>query len=226
MRTAVTDLDSRGYAIAPRVIEPREISTVSRAIDRLTVRGAGTRNLLDRPWGRALVQRVRNRLASSNVLPLSSVAVQCTLFDKTPSRNWLVALHQDLSIPVRARVNHPSLRAWSTKEGAAFVQPPVTLLERLVAVRLHVDDCGPENGPLKVVPGSHASGRLSTAAAIELRATFGEASCLAKSGDAVLMRPLLLHASSKARAPSRRRVLHIVFGPPTLPHGLEWKHAV
>ena len=222
----MTELDTRGYATLPGVIEPREIGTVSRAVDRLTVRGAGTRNLLDRPWCRVFVQRVRNRLASSNVLPVSSVGVQCTLFDKTPSRNWLVALHQDLSIPVRARVDHPSLLAWSTKEGVAFVQPPISFLERLLAVRLHLDDCGPENGPLKVVPSSHTSGRLSASAAIELRATFGEEPCLARSGDAILMRPLLLHASSKAQAPSRRRVLHIVFGPPSLPHGLEWKHAV
>jgi hypothetical protein len=42
----------------------------------------------------------------------------------------------------------------------------------------------------------------------------------------VLMRPLLLHASSKAQTPSRRRVVHILFGPRTLPHGLEWDHAV
>jgi hypothetical protein len=216
----------RGYAIAPRVVQSREVSTVARAIDRLGLRGAGTRNLLAQPWCRALVQRVRTRLTSGNVLPLSAVAVQCTLFDKTPNRNWLVALHQDLSIPVRARVDHPSLGAWSKKEGAHFVQPPVEVLERLIAVRVHIDDCGIENGPLKVVPGSHTAGRLDPSAAIELRAAFGETPCLAKSGDAVIMRPLLLHASSKAQAPSRRRVVHILFGPPALPHGLEWEHAV
>jgi hypothetical protein len=40
------------------------------------------------------------------------------------------------------------------------------------------------------------------------------------------MRPLLLHASSKATSPVPRRVLHFVFGPPTLPLGLEWRWAV
>ena len=226
MRAAVTQLEQRGYAIALRVVEPREVSTVARAIDRLGVRGAGTRNLLTQPWCRALVHRVRSRLASAGMLPVYAVAVQCTLFDKTASRNWLVALHQDLSIPVRARVDHPSFGAWSKKEGAHFVQPSVEILERLVAVRVHIDDCGTENGPLKVVPGSHTAGRLEASAAIELRATFGEAPCLVKSGDAVVMRPLLLHASSKARAPLRRRVVHILFGPQALPHGLEWEHAV
>ena len=41
----------------------------------------------------------------------------------------------------------------------------------------------------------------------------------------MLMRPLLLHASSKATGASRRRVLHFVFGPPALPHGLAWVRA-
>jgi hypothetical protein len=226
MRTTVAEFDDRGYAIAPRIVAPREVSAVARAIDRLALRDAGTRNLLARPWCRALVQRVRARLSGAGVFPSSFVAVQCTLFDKTAGRNWLVALHQDLSIPVRARVDHPSLGAWSRKEGAHFVQPPSEILERLVAVRVHIDDCGTDNGPLRVVPGSHTMGRLGPGAASELRTELGEAPCLAKSGDALLMRPLLLHASSKAQAPTRRRVVHMLFGPPALPHSLEWKHAV
>lgn len=219
-------LERRGYAIAPRVVEPREAAVVAGALDRLKIRCAGTRNLLDFPWCRALVQRVRHRLANTNVLPASYVAVQCTLFDKTADRNWLVAFHQDLSIPVRAPVDHPSLSAWSQKEGGHFVHPPIDVLEQLIAVRLHVDDCGLKNGPLKVVPGSHLRGRLSESGAMEVRAQFGEEPCPSASGDALVMRPLLLHASSRASAPSRRRVLHVLFGPPALPHGLKWKHAV
>ncbi|WP_182990142.1 hypothetical protein [Massilia sp. Se16.2.3] len=40
------------------------------------------------------------------------------------------------------------------------------------------------------------------------------------------MRPLVLHASSKASGTSLRRVLHIVFGPPALPYGLRWQQPV
>jgi hypothetical protein len=40
------------------------------------------------------------------------------------------------------------------------------------------------------------------------------------------MRPLLLHASSKASGSSLRRVLHFLFGPRDLPHGLRWQHAI
>jgi ectoine hydroxylase-related dioxygenase (phytanoyl-CoA dioxygenase family) len=182
--------------------------------------------LLGLAWCRALVKRVKTRLENAGALPSSSVAVQCTLFDKTPQRNWLVALHQDLSIPVRARVQHPRLTVWSRKEGEHFVQAPPELLEALLAVRIHIDDCGLENGPLRVVPGSHRHGRLGNVAGQQLRVVAGEAPCPARSGDALLMRPLLLHASSKAIAPGRRRVLHVLFGPASLPFGLEWTHAV
>jgi hypothetical protein len=42
----------------------------------------------------------------------------------------------------------------------------------------------------------------------------------------LVMRPLLLHASSKATSLTPRRVLHFLFGPPSLPLGLEWQWAV
>ena len=156
--------------------------------------------------------------------PQSQYSARC--LDKSPTRNWLVALHQDLSIPVRERITHPDCTGWSEKEGVLFVQPPLSVLESLVAVRVHLDECGPGAGPLRVVPGSHRHGRLSDSEARHQRQTNGETECFAKRGDVLLMRPLLLHASSKATAPSRRRVLHFLFGPAQLPHALRWDNAV
>ena len=106
------------------------------------------------------------------------------------------------------------------------MQPPLSLLESLVAVRVHLNECGPGAGPLRVVPGSHRHGRLSKSEARHQQQTKGEFECFVKRGDALLMRPLLLHASSKATAPSRRRVLHFLFGPAELPHALRWHNAV
>jgi hypothetical protein len=45
-------------------------------------------------------------------------------------------------------------------------------------------------------------------------------------GAVLLMRPLLLHASSKASGSGLRRVLHLLFAPRALPHDLRWHHAV
>jgi hypothetical protein len=36
-----------------------------------------------------------------------------------------------------------------------YVQLPVSVLEQLMAIRVHVDECTAENGPLRVVPESH-----------------------------------------------------------------------
>ncbi len=154
------------------------------------------------------------------------MAVQCTYFDKSPSVNWLVPIHQDLSIPVQERIAHPELRGWAEKEGSVFVQPPAAVLEALVVVRLHIDDSGPENGPLRVVPGSHRLGRLPGTEQAALRKGRGEVACVVPRGGVVAMKPLLLHASSKSVSPKPRRVLHYLYGPRKLPFGLAWCRAV
>ncbi|ALN90682.1 phytanoyl-CoA dioxygenase family protein [Lysobacter gummosus] len=188
---------------------------------------AGTRNLLTQSWCRALAAVLRERLLDAKVLQADNAAVQCTLFRKSHATNWKVALHQDLSIPVAQRVEHPQLQAWSKKEGGHFVQPPVALLQRLMAVRLHVDPCGPGDGPLRVIPGSHRHGKLDAAHAAALRQEYGETECTAQPGDLLIMQPLLLHASSKAIEPSgRRRVLHFLFGPHDPGFGLRWSTAI
>jgi ectoine hydroxylase-related dioxygenase (phytanoyl-CoA dioxygenase family) len=149
-------------------------------------------------------------------------AVQCTLFAKSIEKNWLVSLHQDLSIPVAERVSSAECSGWSEKEGEIFVQPPITVLQELLAVRVHLDDCDERNGALRVVPGSHRLGRLTASDAIRARDALGEVSVGVPRGGAMLLRPLLLHASSRSVIGSPRRVLHFVFGPKNLPEGLRW----
>lgn len=73
------------------------------------------------------------------------------------------------------------------------------------------------------MPGCHAFGRLDAAAAERLRKEQGEVAVPVSRGGALVMRPLLLHASSKATVSVSRRVLHFVFGPRSLPFGLEWQ---
>jgi ectoine hydroxylase-related dioxygenase (phytanoyl-CoA dioxygenase family) len=158
-------------------------------------------------------------------MPTGSVAVQCTFFEKSAAINWLVPVHQDLGIPVAERVDHPALRAWSEKEGSLFVQPPADFLAQLIAVRLHLDPCTAQDGPLRVIPGTHRCGRIADEEAIALRSRGLEVTLCAAKGDALAMRPLLLHASSKATGTSRRRVLHFLFAPADPPHGLRWQHA-
>jgi ectoine hydroxylase-related dioxygenase (phytanoyl-CoA dioxygenase family) len=187
---------------------------------------AGSRNLLDRDWCASLVAPIHDRLQALGLLPADFVAVQCTLFRKAPDCNWKVPYHQDLSIPVDRRVEHPALTGWSSKEDGHYVQPPVELLDTLLAVRLHLDACGNDEGALRVVPGSHRLGRLSAEQIAAMDKRKVEILCAADAGDLLLMRPLLLHASSKAGRPNGRRVLHFLFAPRDPGCGLQWRVAV
>jgi ectoine hydroxylase-related dioxygenase (phytanoyl-CoA dioxygenase family) len=143
------------------------------------------------------------------------------LFDKTPAANWSIGWHQDTAIAVREKVEAPGFFGWSVKAGVPHVHPPTQILESMITLRVHVDDCGEGNGPLRVIPGSHRHGRLSDEA-IAKRATGPEVICPLQAGGVLLMRPLILHASSPATTPQHRRVLHLEFAADPLPHGLEW----
>jgi len=219
-------LEHDGYVITSSVLSTTDVLAAEKHVQDVLISSAGTRNLLEYEWCRALVQPLRRAAQLHAILPASSVAVQCTLFDKTPERNWLVPLHQDLSIPVLESIEHPELRAWTIKERQHFVQPPCEILERLTAVRVHLDDCGAENGLMRLVPRSHRHGRLSSVAAQRLRDALGEVPCFVKRGGALVFKPLVLHASSKACSPRHRRVLHFLFGPPAIGYGLRWRHAI
>lgn len=171
-----------------------------------------------RKWSFQLASSARVR----SVLGKGARPVRALLFDKTPDANWKVPWHQDLSVAVAERRDVGGFTGWSLKEGVWHVQPPADLLGRMITLRLHLDDCGPDNGPLKVIPGSHREGRLSRER-IEWWKTRGEVvECHVQAGGALLMRPLLLHSSSPATKPSHRRVLHVEFAAEPLPEGLRW----
>lgn len=149
-------------------------------------------------------------------------AVRAILFDKTEDANWHVRWHQDRAIAVRKRYDVTGFSGWSVKEGVAHALAPVEVLETMVSIRLHLDDTPAENAALKVAPGSHRSGLVSGEDRAALREENSEVICEAKAGDALLMRPLLLHSSSVAEQPRHRRVVHLECATEDLPEGLEW----
>lgn len=218
--------EADGFAGIAQVLPQRECELIAAVTVTIGSDSAGTRCLLDQEWCRALTGRLRRNADIAALIPADYVAVQCTYFEKSVDRNWLVPIHQDLSIPVANRIDHPDLRGWSEKEGGLFVQPPTALLEQLVALRLHLDVCSEQDGPLQFVPGSHLAGRISAKDTRLKRQAGPVVSCPMERGDALAMRPLVLHASSKAGGSSKRRVLHFVFGPRELPYGLSWQRAV
>jgi ectoine hydroxylase-related dioxygenase (phytanoyl-CoA dioxygenase family) len=115
--------------------------------------------------------------------------------------------------------------AWRQKAGVWQVQPPPEITAAMVAVRVHLDDCHAGKGPLRVLPGSHRQGGLDNEID-HWKREVESVTCLTDAGGAVTMRPLILHASSKAESPSHRRVIHIEFASQELPGGLQWHRRV
>lgn len=182
-----------GFAIAPAVLTHAQCDAVAAATTTLASGAPGLRSLLEHDWCRALTIALRAHPDIATAIPVGHVAVQCTYFEKSAAQNWLVPIYQDLSIPVRARVAHPELRGWAEKEGSVFVQPPVSVLEQLVAVRVHLDPCLETDGPLQCLPGTHTQGRIEAAEAVRLKRDGAVVSCIVERGGALVMRPLVLH---------------------------------
>ncbi len=162
------------------------------------------------------------RALAGTILGPGCFAVRGLLFDKTPAANWKVAWHQDLTIATRLRREAPGFGPWSMKAGIPHVQPPAEILARMVTLRVHLDPCGPDCGPLRVLDGSHREGKLGAEAIARWRDATSETTCLLDRGGVLVMKPLLLHASSAATNPGHRRVIHLEFASESLPHGLEW----
>jgi ectoine hydroxylase-related dioxygenase (phytanoyl-CoA dioxygenase family) len=151
--------------------------------------------------------------------------VRGILFDKLPGANWKVTWHQDLSIAVKERHELPGYGPWSVKEGVPHVQPPIEVLKKMLTLRLHLDDCFVDNGPVRVLAKTHDMGLLDTAKIAALRQQLPEIPATTSAGGILLMRPLLLHASSAAVAPKHRRVIHIEYAQSELPPPLKWNAA-
>ncbi|WP_299491207.1 phytanoyl-CoA dioxygenase family protein [Acaryochloris sp. IP29b_bin.137] len=152
--------DQQGLAILPSIYSSTACDYICGHLTDIAQVGPGTRRLLVFEWCRRLAKSLKSYPSISPLLGPAPVINQCTYFEKSPDQNWLVALHQDVSIAVQPNTVATQLGI-SQKEGLSFVQPPVEILEQLVALRVHLDDCTPNNGPLKVVPGSHQQGRLT-----------------------------------------------------------------
>lgn len=112
---------------------------------------------------------------------------------------------------------------WSTKRGVIHVQPPPSVLGQMMAVRIYLDACSTNNGCLRVIPGSHNSGVLPPDELSTVVRRGPVVSVAASLGDAVVIKPLIVHSSKRSETQNPRRVLHIEFAREPLPGGLEWQ---
>jgi ectoine hydroxylase-related dioxygenase (phytanoyl-CoA dioxygenase family) len=120
--------------------------------------------------------------------------------------------HQDTALPLRERRDAKGWGPWSVKEGVMFAHAPASALEQVLAIRVHLDLSNEQNGSLRVFPQTQSLGVLSDDAIYDLAKKIPHVDCHVAAGGVLLMKPLLVHSSSKARSETaRRRVLHVEY---------------
>ena len=172
---------------------------------------AGARHVLGIPAVRQLAEDRRLLEIASKFVGSGAVPFRATLFDKSADANWLVAWHQDTALPLRARVDDPEWGPWSAKAGVLYAHAPAWALERIVALRVQLDDSTSTNGPLRVLPDTHRRGVLPDEEVERLALQIAPVGCTTAAGGVIAMRPLTIHASSKSIDDQPRRVLHIEY---------------
>lgn len=202
-----------GYSIAEQVFHRREMTRACEALAGadLARTKAGARHILHVPEVRELaIHPALMGLAAAFIGP-EPIPFRATLFDKSAVSNWLVAWHQDTALPISHRVDNSEWGPWSLKGGVLHAIAPAAMLATMVAVRVHLDDSTHANGPLRVLPGSHVRGVLTHEEIQQLAEVVTPVECVSSAGGVVAMRPLVVHASSKASEAQPRRVLHIEY---------------
>ncbi|MBS1766462.1 MAG: phytanoyl-CoA dioxygenase family protein [Acidobacteria bacterium] len=195
------DLEHEGWRLWPLAVADSQLAELEAALPWMLA-----------PSRRPVPLAPLNAWIAGTGLParMPGRPVRALLMAKGEGQDWDIGWHRDTTFAVRAPRPAPGFDGWVDKGPFWQVQAPHELVAQVRSMRLHLDDSGPDTGPLLVKPGSH-------------RGEEGEPIAIhAKRGDAVLMHPLLLHASERPQTLAPRRVLHIEWAAFDLPGGLEW----
>jgi hypothetical protein len=220
-RAAIRHFETTGVCLIPSLVTEAQLPSLRAAVDACVSGSPGNRVFQFPDTAGLDILAFLGDLAA-RLAGKPARLVRILAFDKTPETNWGVPWHQDRTVAVKRRVEADGFGPWTVKAGMPHVSPPQALLEAMFSLRLHLDDCGPENGPLKIIPGSHRLGRLPVRDVLDLGKRETATTCLAAAGDVLAMKALTVHASDPADAPGHRRVLHLDFSTADLPPPLEW----
>ncbi len=222
LKTAKSQLAYKGFSILNYVYTKREIKRIKKALDQYFKEvGYGVRTILKK------VPKLKSLLLNNNLnkilqeLDHNVVLTKAIYFDKPAKSNWYVTWHQDVPINVSEKIETEGYTSWTYKKEINSVCPPEEILKKIITIRIHLDDTHIRNGALEVIPGSHKK-RLNDQEIQLITKNSIPYTCDVLAGGIQLMKPLLLHASSKAKSYKRRRVLHLEFSSEELPNGLTW----
>lgn len=218
-------LEYKGFTILNHLYTKRDIKKLKARLD------AYIKQNNEKRFGmRAVLQKIpelkdilfnRNLKKLVKAIDKHAFLTKAIYFDKQPEDNWYVTWHQDIPINVTNRVETEGFKSWTTKDSIIGVRPPENITKNTFSIRIHLDDTTESNGALKVISGSHKK-RLNDEEIKLISEHSIPFICEVNSGGVQVLKPLLLHASSKSKSQKRRRVLHLEFSSIALPNGLEY----
>jgi ectoine hydroxylase-related dioxygenase (phytanoyl-CoA dioxygenase family) len=209
----VNDEVNQGFHRQEAAVSRSDVQTLIDAIGRTDLRRsrAGARHLLNLPEIQALARTPLLKSIADAWLGVDAIPLRATLFEKSAQSNWLVTWHQDTALPVSDRRHVPGWGPFSNKAGILHAIAPAAALNQIVAIRVHLDDSTVDNGPLRVLPGTHSRGVLADHEIDRFARTVTPVECTVAAGGLIAMRPLIIHASSKSRNDQPRRVIHFEY---------------
>lgn len=218
-------LERNGFGILNKVYTQREIRKMGNLLHKKLSNndktGRSHRALLKHiPELKTLLFN-RNLIEIIRSIDPNAFLVKSIFFEKSPEADWYVTWHQDIPINVNKKKSTAGYSAWTNRDRVISVRPPQEISKGIFSIRIHLDETNENNGALKVIAGSHNK----VFATEELNLISNNSvptSCNVQAGGIHLMRPLLLHASSKTKNQKKRRVIHLEFCSMELANGLEW----
>lgn len=224
------EISENGFTTVDDIYSEKEIEEILLTIDQVdkdkeTFRKSADlfairQFLKEIPATRHLVFNDNLKSVVSQLFGDNYFVVKSIYFDKPETSNWYVSYHQDLTISVDKKVELENFGPWTTKQNQFAVQPPIDILENIYTIRIHLDDTDENNGALRVIPKSHLKKvyRPETIDWTKER----ETTCNVKKGGIMIMKPLILHSSSRTTNNKKRRVIHIEFANKELPTEIKW----
>ncbi len=228
---ACRGLASDGFYVLENVFDSHAIDAIIGQLSNIDIEQKGaitarsnrvvaSRNVIEQIP--ELISIIRGTIAQTLVeleLGTSAGLVRVLFFDKPPWRSWTLPWHKDMTIAVADNSLKSSHFSKPTRKGGvAHVEASTEILEQMLTLRIHLDPNREENGALKVIPGSHQSGKENISG--------GNFVTVETSAGAVLaMKPLLSHSSGHTDPNTKlhRRTLHFEFAASRqLPDRFEW----
>ncbi len=224
-KNTLIGLTTNGFSILNEFYSKNEVQKIGKVLQDYFDQSAeptfGKRKLLkDLPSLKPLLFKESLALLIQSIDP-KAFLTKAIYFDKPVDSNWYVTWHQDIPINVVEKIETEGFKAWTQKQGIVSVCPPEDILKNIFTLRIHLDATTIENGALKVIPGAHTK-QYTVEEKEKITSTQEPTIIEVGEGGIQIMKPLLLHSSSKSQNHKRRRVIHLEFSSLELPNGLEW----